>query len=158
MSRYTTFARSLIKTAAALGSIALAAPALADPPAIYVFPFLRDDGSPANNGVATAVHCFNFGTAATLQFVVRNNVGTIISNVMQSANQFQTITVVTHTVEAFGSDLALNSGLVDRGVLGIASNSSNIACTAGVLAANSTNPNGIVLHGLRLNPIPGTEE
>ena len=43
MSRYTTFAGSLIKTAAVLGSIALAAPALADP-AIYVFPGVHDDG------------------------------------------------------------------------------------------------------------------
>lgn len=86
MSRYTTFARSLVKTAAVLGSIALAAetstaPALAGSgpfQVLYIFPGVTDNGGGVDSGVATAVHCFSFSPVQeTIQYVVRNNGGTV---------------------------------------------------------------------------------
>jgi len=81
MSRCTTFARSLIKTGTVLGSIALAAtpvaPAFADSGpqrVLYIFPGFTDDGGADFTGVASVVHCFNFGSVEeTIQIVVRNS-------------------------------------------------------------------------------------
>lgn len=165
--RCTTFAGSLIKTAAVLGSIALAAtpvvPALAAPGAptqvLYVFPGVRDDGGGASTGVATVVHCFSFSsTTESIGFIVRDNAGTVVANAEINIASFQTATAVTHVTDLYPQDAVLNTGSVGRGVLGIAATSTNMVCTAQVIDAGAFVPNGIDLHGLRLNPLPGTQE
>jgi hypothetical protein len=161
MFRCATLFCSLVKTGVLPGAIALAAipaaPALADQFVLYVFAGVRDYGG-ASTGVATIAHCFNFGANAIVQFNVRNNFGTVVAAVPINISQFQTSTVVTHQTVLFPEDLNLSTGIVDQGVLGIAATSPNIVCTAQVVDASAVVPNGIELHGLRLNPLPGTQE
>ena len=162
MSRYATFARSLAKTAVLLGSITLAAtpvtPALAattDPfQVLYIFPGVLNAG-----GVATVVHCFSFSpTAETIQYTVRNSNGTIAANTTIIINQFQTKTATTQAVVLYFSDLSFGTGIVNQGALGISATSPNIVCTAQVIDASVSVPNGIDLHPTRFNPISGSQE
>ena len=163
MSRCTTFARSLIKTTILLASIAsVAAPAFADSgpqQVLYIFPGATDSGSAADTGVATVFHCFSFSPVQeTVQMVVRNFNGTILKNTTLAITQFQTLTVVTHATNLYPMTSELLTGELDHGVLGISATSSNIVCTAQVVDASATVPNGIDLHGTRFNPISGTQE
>jgi hypothetical protein len=165
MSRYTTFARSLIKTTAVLGPIALSAtpvgPALAASgpfQVLYIFPGVTDNGATPFTGIGTAVHCFSFSSVQeTIQYVVRNNVGTIAINTTQNINSFGTITAVTHPIAIYGG-FEIGTGQVQQGVLGISATSTNIVCTAQILDAGASAPNGIELHGTRFNPISGSQE
>jgi hypothetical protein len=166
MSRYTSFARSLIKTAAFLGSIVLAAtsaaPALAasgPSQVLYIFPGAFDNGGTTSTGVATIIHCFNFSPSTeTIQYIVRNFSGTIVANVSSNINSFQTVTASTHANVLYASDVGLGTGVVNQGVVGIAATSQNIVCTAQVIDASAAVPNGIDLHPTRFNPIPGSQE
>jgi hypothetical protein len=151
MSGCTTLARSLIKTVALLAPIALAAaPALAASgpfQALYIFPGVTDNGGTNFTGIGTAVHCFSFSPVQeTIQYVVRNNVGTIAINTTENINSFGTITAVTHPITIYG------------GFERISATSTNIVCTAQVLDASASVPNGIELHGTRFNPISGSQE
>ena len=165
MSRCTTFARSLIKVGVLLGPIALAAtpaaPALAvsgPSQVIYIFPGVTDNGGASFAGIATAVHCFSFSPSQEeIQYVVRKNDGTIAANVSETVNQFQTITVATHGINIY-SVFVLGTGSILQGVIGITATSTNIVCTAQVIDASATVPNGIDLHGTRFNPIAGSQE
>ena len=90
--------------------------------------------------------------------VVRNFNGTILKNTTLAITQFQTLTVVTHATNLYPMTSELLTGELDHGVLGISATSSNIVCTAQVVDASATVPNGIDLHGTRFNPISGTQE
>jgi hypothetical protein len=163
LPRCTTFARSLIGIV--LGSIGLAAspaPAHADSgpqQVLYLFPGVTDNGGNGGSGVATAIHCFTFSPGSeTMQFIVRRFDGTVVANSTLVVTQFHTYTIVTHINEVYISDLVLFTGTVAQGVVGISATSSNIVCTAQVIDASATVPNGIDLHGTRFNPIPGSQE
>jgi hypothetical protein len=164
-SRCTTFARSLINTAVLLGPIALtatsAAPALADSgpsQGLYIFPGVTDSGGANFTGVATAVHCFSFSPVQeTIQYVARKSDGTIVANTTQSIGSFGSLTMVTKGIAIYGS-ISLQTGSIQQGVFGIAATSTNIVCTAQVMDAGATVPNGIELHGTRFNPISGSQE
>ena len=166
MSRRATFFRSLIKAGVLLGPIALAAtpatPALADSgPAqvLYIFPGVKDDGAAIGAGVATSVHCFSFSsTTETIQIVVRNFNGTLAVNASTTINFLVTKTISTHGTNIYNEDVILGTGLVDQGSLGITATSTNIVCTAQVLDASTTAPNGFDLHAVRFNPISGNQE
>lgn len=165
-SRCTAFARSLIKTAVLLGPIALAAshvaPALADSgpqQVLYIFPGVRDTGGNTATGVATVVHCFSFSPVQeTIQYTVRDFNTAIVGNVSLSIAQFATKTVVTHLVAVYSIDFDFDTGTVDQGAIGITASSTNIVCTAQVIDASATVPNGIDLHAIRFNPISGSQE
>ena len=116
-SRRTTFARSLIKAAAVLESIALAAPAApalaASGPSqvLYIFPGVADDGGGTGTNLTTVVHRFSFSLAQeTFQFVVRNFDGSILKNTTFNMNRFQTVTVATHGVLLYTVSLILYRG------------------------------------------------
>jgi hypothetical protein len=164
MSRCTTFARSLIKTAVMLGSIALGtvAPALAvsgPMQVLYIFPGVTDTGGASRTGVATAVHCFSFSpNQETIQYVVRDFQGAQATNAQSIVNQFQTVTAVTRISALYSEDISFSVGVIDQGVLGISATSTNIVCTAHIIDASATVPNGIDLHGTRFNPISGSQE
>ena len=163
MSRYISFARATLKTAIVVGSIALGiSPAFADSgpqQVLYIFPGATDSGSAADTGVATVFHCFSFSPVQeTVQMVVRNFNGTILKNTTLAITQFQTLTVVTHATNLYPMTSELLTGELDHGVLGISATSSNIVCTAQIIDASATVPNGIDLHGTRFNPISGSQE
>jgi hypothetical protein len=164
MSRCATFALSLIKAAILVAPIALAAAsALADSgpqQVLYIFPGATDDGGSAGAGRATVVHCFSFSpTSETIQYVVRNWDGSIRANTTFAMSQFHTVTAVTHTTNLYAGDVTFGANIIlDQGVIGISATSSNIVCTAQVIDASATVPNGIELHGTRFNPISGSQE
>jgi len=163
MSRYTTFTRSLIKTCALLAPISVTtAPAFADSgpqQVLYIFPGATDSGTAAGTGTASVVHCFSFSPVQeTLQVVVRNFDGSVLKNTTIAINQFQTLAIVTHVANLYAATSILNTGELTHGAFGISATSSNIVCTAQVIDASATVPNGIDLHGTRFNPIPGSQE
>jgi hypothetical protein len=166
MSRCTTFARSLIKAGALLGSIALATtfaiPAFAasgPQQVLYIFPGATDSGTAAGTGTASVVHCFSFSPGQEiLQIVVRNFDGSVLQNVTIAISQFETLAVVTHATNLYAATSILLTGELTHGVFGISATSSNIVCTAQVIDASATVPNGIDLHGARFNPISGSQE
>ena len=165
LSRCITPVRSLVKIAVVLGSIALAAtsatPAFAFSgpfQVLYLFAGLTDFGGPTANGVATVIHCFSFSPGQDeIQYVVRNSSGELVVTVTTVINQFQTVTIVTHSTNLYVASVAA-TGDVREGTVGITATSSNIVCTAQVVDASATVPNGIELHGTRFNPITGTQE
>lgn len=167
MPRCPMFVCSLVKTAAMLGSIALAAtpaaPTLAattDPfQVLYIFPGVRDNGGADNTGAATVVFCYSFSsTAETIQNVVRGFDGTVAANTTTGISPFQTITTSTHINAPYTSNVSLHTGVVAQGILGVLATSPNMVCTAQVINASDSFPTGIDLHGMRLNPLPGVQE
>lgn len=164
MSHCTTFVRSLIKVAVLLGPIAVAGPAtpaLADSgpsQVLYIFPGATDNGGADRTGVATVVHCFSFSpTQESMQFVFRDWDGTIKGNLTLNINQFQTLSLATHLTTVYAA-FSASTALLNQGTLGITATSTNIVCTAQVIDASATVPNGIDLHGTRFNPIAGSQE
>lgn len=126
---------------------------------IYLFPGVRDDGGGANFGVATAIHCFNFsGVTENVRLVVKNADATVLSSFVANLQDQRTFTAVTHGTVAYSSEFALSTGVVAQGTMGVVATSVNIVCTAHVIDASTTAPNGIALRGVRFNPIPGTQE
>lgn len=168
MSRCTVLFCSFIKTSVLLAATALTAvstaPVLAasgDPfQILYIFPGVFDNGGAAGVGVATVVHCFNFsGTPEVIQYVAKDWNGTVKANLTYNVVDQQTATVTTHNTNLYTEDLGLNTGAITQGALGIRATTTNIVCTAQVVdAAPDVVPNGIDLHPLRLNPMPGTDE
>ena len=127
--------------------------------AIYIFPGARDNGGGAGTGVATSVHCTNFsGATEKLLYVVLNFDSSTKANLNLNIGQAQTRTASTHDTVLYAEDLILNTGVVNQGTIGVSSTNTNLVCTAQVLDAAAATPNGIELHGIRFNPIPGNEE
>ena len=166
LSRCITPICSLSKTGLLLVSIALSAPltapALADSgpsQVLYIFPGVYDNGDAQFTGIATAVHCFSFSpTPETIQYTARNFNAALVTTTTYTIGKFETATAVTHPVSLYGSEVVLNTGPLTQGVIGIAATSANIVCTAHVIDASATVPNGIDLHGTRFNPISGSQE
>jgi hypothetical protein len=52
----------------------------------------------------------------------------------------------------------MNTNVINQGVIGVSATNNNMVCTAQVLDASAAVPSGIDLHGIRLNPIQGTQE
>lgn len=164
MSRCTALFRSLIQTGALLAPIAMGAPpALAGSgpmQVLYIFPGATDNGVASPSGTASVVHCFSFSAVQeTLQIVVRDYNGSILQNTTFAITQFQTLGMETHVTNLYAAQTtSLNTGQLTHGVFGISATSSNIVCTAQVIDAGATVPNGIDLHGARFNPISGSQE
>jgi hypothetical protein len=165
LPRCTIWVNSLIKAGFLLGPIALSAPLIAPAlaasgpfQALYIFPGVTDSGGPTADGVATAVHCFSFSPSEEdIQYVVRNAQGTLEATLTTVINQFQTLTIATHATNIYAADLMITHA-ISEGVFGISATSTNIVCTAQVIDASATVPNGIDLHGARFNPISGSQE
>ncbi|HYU11796.1 MAG TPA: hypothetical protein VEK82_04415 [Stellaceae bacterium] len=153
----------LIVAAAAVAVILPAHPAspgVGDPlNTLYIFPGVRDSGEADNTGVATSIHCSNFSSVLEkIQYIVLNYDGHTKVNSIGNIGPAQTKTVSTHQTQLYFEDVALNTGAIEQGVVGVSATNNNMVCTAQVLDASANVPRGIDLHGIRLNPIPGTQE
>jgi len=137
-----------------------AKPGVGDPLiSLYFFPGVRDNGGAALTGVATSVHCSNFsGQTEKIEYSVTNFDASVKAFLSLNIGQFQTRTASTHDTLLYAEDLLLNTGTVDQGALLIVTTSLYIVCTAQVLDASASIPNGIDLHGIRFQVIPGTAE
>jgi hypothetical protein len=162
----TTFRSSILKACALLGFIAAAPlagaiPAHAQTPntLLYLYSGLRDNGGASQTGVASTVHCSNFsGVTVAVQFLVFNFDGTVKANVTFSIPNSATRTASTHATILYTEDQVLNTGIVNQGFALVVGSSPFIVCTAEIVDAAAPNPVGIARHGLRYNPIAGTQE
>lgn len=110
-------------------------------------------------GVATSFHCSSFSTVTeTLSLVVRNFNGTVLANNSLSVAPSQTRTVSTRGTNLYSEDLVLNTGPVTQGLALIRATSVDIACSAMVVNATASLPQGIELHMVRSNPMAGSQE
>jgi hypothetical protein len=127
---------------------------------IYRVTGVRDDGAAARAGTATALHCTNLSEVAeTLQILVRDFTGSLVSNVSRTLNSAQTFTAVTHIAAVFAEDITMSPGsIIDQGYAAIGSTTTSIVCSAMLVNAAATSPVGISLHMVRYNPSPGTLE
>jgi hypothetical protein len=151
----------LVVSAFMVGMAAPASAATTDPEVIiYRFPGVRDAGSPSGQGVATIFSCTNFsGNAENIMFVVRDGISTLVANAAVSMPHLTTIVAATHPSNLYATSLNLQTGGIQGiGTAAIAATSASIVCTAMVLDAFSSVPQGISLHGIRFNPAPGSQE
>ena len=126
---------------------------------IYRVPGVRDDGGGIGVGVATVFVCTNFsGAEEILRFVVRSSNGAILQNSGGNIFHLETRTKSTHPTNLFSLSAFLNTGAVNQGTAAIAATSLNIICTAMIVDAAATSPQGIALRMIRFNPVPGSQE
>jgi len=144
-------------------AIALAAPASAattDPEVIiYRFPGVTDNGGGPNAGVATSFHCTNFsGALENVRFVTRDDIGTLLTNVVFPVSHLATLTTSTHQTQAYFDPNTLDTNNVSQGTTAIAATSINIICTAETIDASNAVPTGVARRGIRFSPVPGSQE
>jgi len=126
---------------------------------IYRVPGVRDDGGGNGVGVATVFVCTNFsGAEENLRIVVRNANGAILQNSGGNIFHLTTNTTSTHPTNLFPFGAFQNTGAVNQGTAAIAATSLNIICTAMIVNAAATSPQGIALRMIRFNPVPGSQE
>jgi len=91
--------------------------------------------------------------------VVRNTDGNITGNVDVPIASFNTVTVSTIPTALWApfGEVVLST-FVTRGTAVVASTTTFIFCSAMILEAQSSSPQGIALHLVRFNPMPGTTE
>jgi len=163
----STFRRSILKACALLGFIAAAPlagaiPAHAQTPnqLLYLFSGLTDNQDFATGAsIASVIHCSNFsGQTAAVQFVVDYTLGLQAANKTILISNLETITAATKDTLMYLEDLYLNTGALTQGFALVVASSPYIVCTAQVVDAKALVPVGIALHGLRFNPIPGSQE
>jgi len=152
----------------AAAAFACAEPAQADVNSpeviIYRASAVFDTGGVAFSGNATAFVCTNFsGVPENIRFAVRNETGALVANQTLPAPvaHLNTGTAVTKQIGLFSNAFVLNgsgTGAVQQGTVAIAATSINVTCTAMLIQANITPPEGIGLHMTRFNPIPATQE
>jgi hypothetical protein len=110
-------------------------------------------------GVATSFHCSSFSSVTeTLSIVVRNFNGNVRANTSFSVAPSQTKTATTRPTNLYVEDVILNTISVTQGLALIRATSRNVICSAMVVDAAATVPEGIALHMVRSNPQPGTQE
>jgi len=126
---------------------------------IYRVPGVRDNGGGIGVGVATVFVCTNFsGAEEILRIVVRNANGAILQNSGGNIFHLATNTKSTHPTNLFSLSAFLNTGAVNQGTAAIAATSLSIICTAMIVDAAATSPQGIALRMIRFNPVPGSQE
>jgi hypothetical protein len=127
---------------------------------LYRISGVRDTGSGLNAGVATSFHCTSFSTVdETLQVSVRNFNGTVVVTRNITITPFRTLTLSTHGTLLFAEDSILSPGvIINQGSANILATDINIFCSAMIVDAATASPQGISLHMVRYNPVPGTQE
>jgi hypothetical protein len=126
---------------------------------LYIFPGARDNGGAAGTGVAMSVHCTSFSPATEkLNYTVLNFDSSKKALLDLNIGAGQTRTASSHDTVLYAEDLILNTGVLNQGRVVIRATAANIVCTAHILDASAAVPNGIDLHGLRLNGVPNSQE
>lgn len=141
---------------------AFAGRAVGDPQKlIYRIAGVRDSGDVSNVGVATTIHCTNFGPVAeTVRYVIRTANGTVVANVFKTIDAGATEAASTHFTAMVDEDGVLAPGVsINPGSAVIFTTSpQKVICSAMIVDAASAAPQGIALHMVRFNPISNTQE
>ena len=164
----TTFRSSIVKACALLGFIvaaplAGAIPAHAQTPntLLYLYSGVYDSGDAANTGSATSIHCSNFsGVDVNVQVVVYDTIAALKGNGALAIPNNESRTASTHLTNAYTEDqsFGFGTGTIRAGFALVVASSPYVVCSAQVVDAAAQNPIGFSLHGIRYNPIPGTQE
>ncbi len=127
---------------------------------LYRFTGVTDNGGAMNTGVATSFHCTNFsGVIETFRIVVRDTGAGVVANFAINIPHLLTFTFTTHQTNLFASEQPVSPGfVVSAGTAAIAATSVFVVCSAMIVDAASASPVGIALHGIRFNPVPGSQE
>jgi hypothetical protein len=164
-----TLFRSILATSARTAGALLASLTIAASPAtagvndplqlIYFISGAFDSGGAQNTGIATVIHCSNWsGTTQRFQFVVFSADGAVKSNMTVDVPHAGTRTAATKVNQTFVVDRNLNTGAVSQGLVAVLATHKDATCTAQVLDASASLPQGMLLHGVRYNPIAATQE
>ena len=127
---------------------------------IYRVSGVTDSGEATNIGVATAIHCSNprDGTEK-VRIIIRDFNGSIAGNHDVQIPARRTITAVTHNTVIFEEDETLSPGnIINQGSAQIQASSLLVHCSAMIVDAAATVPQGIALHMVRYNPLNDTTE
>jgi hypothetical protein len=124
---------------------------------IYKVSGVIDSGGAINTGVATAIHCTNFsGVNARIDVTFKNSAGTGLGGGGGLLGPSQTLTVATRGTNLFNENFP--GVAVQQGSAIVQSNSPKVHCSAMIVDAAATVPQGIALHMVRFNPEQGTQE
>lgn len=124
---------------------------------IYKVSGVTDSGGAINTGVATAIHCTNFsGVNAKLDVTFKDDEGVGLGGGGGWLKPSQTLTVATRGTNLF--NVTSPGVAVQQGSAVVQSNSPKVHCSAMIIDAAATVPQGISLHMVRFNPEAGTEE
>jgi len=147
-----------ITAAAALAFAGPVQAGISDPEVIiYRFPGVNNSGADGA-GVATVFHCTNFsGDIENVRIVTRRFDTAIASNVVLSIPHLGTLAMSTHLVNSYGNT-SMVTALVIEGTAAISATSINVICSAMVIDAASSRPDGVALRGIRFSPVPGSQE
>ena len=127
---------------------------------IYVITGVKDSGSAANQGHATAFQCSNVsGVSATIRFLILSDSGVVLaSKTDNNVPHGFTIERSTHLTSSYNNETQLLEGRLSAGVANIESTQSDVFCTAAIIDAAAANPVGVNPHIIRVNPHPGSVE
>ena len=128
---------------------------------IYRVSGVSDNGGAQSTGIATVFHCTNLSAETErLRFVVRADFGAVLADHSFNVPSLRTHTSGTHVVNLFTLDApVLSPGIVlNQGFVDIHSTSLNVHCSAMIVDAAASVPQGIALHMVRVNPVKKTQE
>jgi hypothetical protein len=126
---------------------------------LYFFTGIHDSGDTINVGKATLINCSNFsGANRQIQTVLFDQSGAVKSNNTFTIAHPHTLIVATHAVAVYPTETSLNTGAISHGLAAVLSDNPNIVCTAFIVDAATSPLIGIDLHGVRFNPIAGSQE
>ena len=127
---------------------------------LYRVSGVRDDGGASGNGQATSFHCTNVsGGNETLVIRVRDFNGDQVADRSIRIRANRTRTLSTHFTRLFFEDAVLSPGeVINQGSAEILATSIEIFCSAMIVDAATNSVQGIDLHLVRFNAIPGSQE
>jgi len=128
---------------------------------IYRISGVTDNGGGDAVGVATLIHCTNFGSVSeTVKFIIKQWDGTVLKSRYTTIVSGNTRTAATHYTALFFEDLALTPNIVigQGSAIIYATLPQMVFCSAMIVDAAATVPQGISLHMVRYNPATGTQE
>jgi hypothetical protein len=151
---------SSVIAAAILSAILPAQGATTDPlKQIYRVSGVTDNGGAGNTGIATAINCTNLSSVTELiRFAIWQSDGSVIFNHSFVVNSRITFRVSTHATSVFEEVLLLPNVTIGAGIAIIHSTSLQVHCSAMIVDAAASVPQGIALHMVRVNPTPNTQE
>ena len=125
---------------------------------VYLVIGVRASGTD-NSGLATSFSCtVSSGAVETIKISVLNSGGTQVIDQAINVGSPNTQTFSTNGTVLF-NDLLLNAPAINpAGVATIFASSNLVFCTAMLLDAANASPQGITLHQVRFNSVPGTQE
>jgi hypothetical protein len=127
---------------------------------LYRISGVRDSGNAPESGQATSFHCTSVSTVnETLVIRVRDFDGAIVGARSITISPNRTRTMSTHFTRMFFEDATVSPGeVINQGSAEILATSIQVFCSAMIVDAAVNFPEGIALHLVRFNAIPGSQE